>query len=148
MKSFILALALTVIFPLHAFAVGEVFKIETIGNKFCGDLDVTILRPSDNTDLWVLIVSDQELTVSTTANFLVNTTFTLLGETFTTGLSTAAFVGSLYRVDNSFATIQGTMRFNRLTGDVTSLTGTFTENNVLAPNCFSTGRFTSRKISG
>ncbi len=136
------------ILPLQAFAGGELFKIEITGKKYCGDLDVTVNNPRNNVDLWVFIVSDQEFTVSTTADFAVNTTFTLLGETFTSGPSTEEFVGSLYRVDNSFATIQGTIRFNRLTGDVTSLTGTFTENSVLAPNCFSTGRFTSRKISG
>lgn len=148
MKTFLLALVMIGIFPLQAFAIGEVFKIENTGTEYCGDLDRTNVRANNNVDLWVLIVSDQELTVSTTADFLVNTTFTLLGETYTTGPSTAAFVGSVFGVDNSFATIQGTMRFNRLTGDVTNLTGIFIENSVLAPNCFSTGRFTSRKISG
>ena len=148
MKTFLLALAMIGILPFQAFAVGEVFKIENTGTEYCGDLDRTNVNANNNVDLWVLIVSDQELTVSTTAAFLVNTTFTLLGETYTTGPSTAAFVGSFFGINNSFATIQGIMRFNRLTGDVTSLTGTFTENSVLAPNCFSTGRFTSRKVSG
>ncbi len=148
MKKFILALAMIGILPLQAFAAGELFKIEITGKKYCGDFDVTIQTPRDNRDLWVLIVSDQEFTVSTTADFAVNTTFTLLGETFTSGPSTEEFVGSLYRVDNSFATIQGTIRFNRITGVVNSITGTFIDNNVLAPNCFSVGRYTSKKISG
>ena len=148
MKKFILALALIGILPLQAFAGGELFKIEITGHKYCGDLDVTIVNPNHNVDLWVFIVSDQEFTLSTTADFAVNTTFTLLGETFTSGPSTEAFVGSLYRVDNSFVTIEGTIRFNRLTGVVNSITGTLLENNFLAPNCFSVTRYTSKKISG
>ena len=136
------------IFPLHAFAIGEVFKIENTGTEYCRDLDRTNVNASNNVDLWVLIVSDQVLTVSTTANFALNTTFTLFGETYTTGPSTAAFVGNFLDVNSSFATIQGTMRFNRLTGGVTSLTGIYIENRILNPFCFSTGRFTSRKVSG
>jgi len=135
------------IFPLHAFAIGEVFKIENTGTEYCVDLDRTNVNAINNGDLWMLIVSDQVLIVSTTADF-VGPTFNLIGQTFTTGPSTAAFVGSFFDTNNSFATIQGTMRFNRLTGDVTTLMGIFIENRILNPLCFSTRRFTSRKISG
>lgn len=148
MKTFLLALAMIGIFPLHAFAIGEVFKIANSGTKYCVDFDRTNVYASNNVDLWVRIVSDQVLTVSTTGDFLGNPTFNLIGQTSTTGPGTAAFVGSFFDTDFSFATIQGTMRFNRLTGEVTSLTGIFIENRIRNPFCFSTGRFTSMKISG
>ena len=115
MKTLLLALAMVGMLPLHAFAIGEVFKIENTGTEYCVDLNWNNINASNNVDLWVLIVSDQVLTVSTTADF-VGQTFNLIGQTFTTGTSIAAFVGSFFDTDNSFATIQGTMRFNRLTG--------------------------------
>ena len=148
MKSFLLALALLVAFPLQAFALGEVFKIETSGTEYCGDNDRANFNAGNNVDLWVQVVSDQELTVSTTANFAPGTTFPMLGETYLTGATTAAFVGGVLFVDNSFATIQGTARFDRRTGAITSLTGTFIQSGVFFPNCFSSGKFTSKKISG
>ena len=148
MKILLIALALIGIFPLQAFALGEVFKIETSGIEYCGDLDRTNFNASNNVDLWVKVVSEQELTVSITANFAPGTTFPMIGETYLTGPTTAAFVGGVIFVDNSFATIQGTARGDRRTGGVTSLTGIFIQSGVLAPNCFSSGRFTSKKISG
>jgi hypothetical protein len=51
-------------------------------------------------------------------------------------------------IDNSFATIQGTAWFDRNTGGVTSLTGTFIQSGVLAANRFSSGKFTRKKVSG
>ena len=148
MKTFLLALALIGILPHQAFALGEVFKIETSGTEYCGDLDFERLNAGNNVDLWVQVVSEQELTVSTTANFAPGTTFPMFGETYLTGTTAAAFVGGVLFVDDSFATIQGTARFDRRTGGITSLTGTFIQSGVFFPNCFSSGKFNSKKISG
>lgn len=147
MKSFFVALACSVMFPLKVYALGEVFKIETSGAEYCGDNDRAAFNAGNNIDLWVQVVSDEQLTVSFTPTFVAGTTFPLLGHTYLTGPTTAAFVGGVLFVDNSFATIQGTARFDRNTGGVTSLTGTFIQSGVLAANCFSSGKFTSKKIS-
>ena len=115
MKSILLTLILTVIFPLRVFALGEVFKIETSGTEYCGDNDFEKLSASNNVDLWVQVVSDELLTVSLTANFAPGTTFPMRGFTYLTGPTSAAFVAGVHFVDDSFATIQGTAKFDRRT---------------------------------
>jgi hypothetical protein len=79
MKPFLVALACSVMFPLQVFALGEVFKIETSGTEYCGDNDRGTFNASNNIDLWVQVVSDEQLTVSVTPNFVAGTTFPLLG---------------------------------------------------------------------
>jgi hypothetical protein len=93
MKTFLLALAMIGYFRFTHLPSAKSLRSRTPGQTYCVDLDRTNVNASNNVDLWVLIVSDQVLTVSTTADF-VGPTFNLIGQTFTTGPSTAAFVGS------------------------------------------------------
>ncbi len=124
--------------------IREIFKIEPTGIEYCGDFDNTKFNANQNTDMWVAIVGDNEILVSLTSNFETNT---MVGRFYLTDQTTAAFVGGVMFADGAFATIQGTARLNKL-GAVTSLTGTFVQSGLLFENCFSSGKFTSKKISG
>jgi hypothetical protein len=95
----------------------------------------------------VEVVSDTELTVSTTSNFAAGTTFPMFGLSYQTGANTAAFVANVLFVDGAFAAIRGTARFNANTGAITSLAGTFIQSELLETGCFSTGAFTRKWIS-
>src|ERR671919_791895 len=120
MKAIILGIALIVFVPFKAFGLGEIFKIETGGTEFCGDFDFDEFNPKNNVDLWVEVVSEEELLVSLTSNFAPGTTFPMF---------------------------RGTARLNRNTGAVASLTGTFIQSGVFETGCFSTGTFTSNRIA-
>ena len=102
---------------------------------------------SNNVDLWVLVLSDTELTVSFTADFAPGTTFPMFGHTYLTGATGAAFVGGILFQNGAFATIQGTAKFDRRTGAIASLKGTFVQSGVLDIGCFSSGNFTSQKVA-
>jgi hypothetical protein len=101
---------------------------------------------NSNVDLWVQLVSESELTVSLTPNFAPGTTFPMFGQFYLAGPNSAGFVGGVLFVDGSYATIQGTARFDRRTGTVTSLTGTFIQNGVLELECFSSGKFSGKRV--
>jgi len=145
MKRLGLAFFLVLLFPLQAFAFGEIFKIETSGTAYCGDFNAAGFNGSNNVDLWVLVLSDTELTVSFTADFAPGTTFPMFGHTYLTGATGAAFVGGILFQNGAFATIQGTAKFDRRTGAIASLKGTFVQSGVLDIGCFSSGNFTSQK---
>jgi len=147
MKQLGLALFLVVLSPLRAFAFGEIFKIETSGTEYCGDFNAAGFNGSNNVDLWVLVLSDTELTVSFTADFAAGTTFPMSGHTYLTGPTSAAFVGGVLFQNNSFATIQGTAKFDRRTGAIASLKGTFVQSGLLDIGCFSSGNFTSQRVA-
>jgi len=123
-------------------ARGEIFKIETTGTEYCGDFDFTKFNPSNNVDLWVRLDSNTQLTVSLTSNFVGGTTFPMTGLFYLAKAKTASFVGGVLFADLSYATIQGTATFNKL-GEVTKLTGTFIQKEVLRVGCFSSGTFKS-----
>ena len=147
MKAIILGIALIVCVPFKAFGLGEIFKIETTGTEFCGDFDVDKFNPKNNVDLWVQVVSDEELLVSRTSDFAPGTTFSMFGLTYLTSETTAAFVANAQFDDDSFATIRGTAQLNRSTGaGVVSIKGTFIQSGVFETGCFSTGTFTSKRI--
>ena len=129
--------------PSLSFAFpGEIFKIETAGKEYCGDFDVTAFNASNNVDLWVRLDSDTQLTVSLTSNFAGGTTFPMFGLFYLVNSKSAAFIGGVLFVDDSYATIQGTATFNKL-GQVTKLAGTFVQSEVLRLGCFSSGTFKS-----
>ena len=146
MKRFLISLAFLLI-PTHVFSLGEIFKIETTGTEYCGDLDVFKFNASNNIDLWVQVVSETELTVSLTPNFAPGTTFPMFGRSYQTGTSTAEFIGGVLFVDDSCATIEGVARFDRRTGEIASLSGTFIQDSVLEVGCFSSGKFKSQRIA-
>jgi hypothetical protein len=146
MKSILLGLALILSLPAGAFGLGEVFKIETTGSEFCGDLDVQQFNANNNVDLWVRVESESELTVSRTTTFDDGTTFPMFGQTYLTGPNSAAFIAGAQFVDESFATIQGTARFDPRTGRITSILGTFIQFGVFEAGCFSSGNFKSQRV--
>lgn len=147
MKSILLGLALLVSLPARAFGFGEVFKIETSGTEYCGNFDFARFNSGNNIDLWVRIESDTELSVSLTSNFDPVLTFPMFGRTYLTSASGAAFVAGVLFEDGAYATIQGAAKFDRRTGDVSSLKGTFIQNEVFFLGCFSSGKFASQRIS-
>ena len=61
MRQLGIALFLALLFPVHAFGFGEIFKIETTGTEYCGHFDVTKFSATNNVDIWVLVVSDTAL---------------------------------------------------------------------------------------
>lgn len=126
--------------PVSAFAIGEVFKVETKGTEYCGDYDVVKFDADNNIDLWIHIDSTTQLTVSFTPDFLPGTTFPMIGGTYLIKSKSAAFVGGQLFEDWSYVTIQGTATFNKF-GDVTKLKGTYIQKEVLFEGCFSSGKF-------
>jgi hypothetical protein len=147
MKQLGVALLFAVLFPLHAFAIGEIFKIETTGTQYCGHFDVVKFNASNNIDLWVQVVSDSEITVSFTPTFDPGTTFPMVGRSYQTGATAAEFIAGVLFVDGSFATIEGKAKFSRTTGEITSLTGTFIQDGVIQTSCFSRGKFKSQRVA-
>jgi hypothetical protein len=147
MKKLLMVLVLVVVLPLSAYGFGEIFKIETSGTEYCDDFNALGFGSGNNIDLWVQVVSDSELTVSITQNFAPGTTFPMLGHTYLTGATGASFVGGVLFEDGSFATIQGTAKFDRRTGAIANLKGTFIQSGVFDINCFSSGKFTSQRIA-
>jgi hypothetical protein len=132
---------LFILFPIPAHSFGERFKVETTGTEYCGDFDVAKLTAANNTDLWVEVVSDTELLVSMTANFQSGTTFSMIGVSYQTKNTTAAFVAGQQFVNGGYVTVQGLAKFSAKTGAVTSLSGTFAQFNMFNDNCFSSGKF-------
>jgi hypothetical protein len=71
----------------------------------------------------------------------------MFGRTYQTGVTTAEFIGGALFVNNSFATIEGKAKFDRNTGEITNLTGTFIQDGVVEVGCFSRGKFKSQKVA-
>jgi hypothetical protein len=148
MKKLLIVLTfLLQLLPAAAFAVGEIFKIETTGTEYCGDLDVSRFNARNNIDLWVEVVSDTELTVSLTSTFEEGSTFPMFGRTYQTGNSTAQFIAGVLFIDDSFATIEGEARLDRR-GEIASISGIFIQDSVFELGCFSSGNFRSQRIAG
>jgi hypothetical protein len=148
MKQLGLGLILVVLFPLQVLAIGEIFKIETAGTQYCDHFNVVKFNASNNIDLWVLVVSDTELTVSFTSTFDPGTTFPMTGRSYQIGSTAAEFIAGVLFVDGSFATIEGKAKFSRTTpGEITSLTGTFIQDGVIQTGCFSRGKFKSQRVA-
>lgn len=72
-------------------------------------------------------------------------TFPMFGYFYQTSSSAGAFIGGILFQDGAFATIQGTAKFDRRTGAVTSLSGEFIQNEVFFVGCFSSGRSKAKK---
>jgi hypothetical protein len=94
-----------------------------------------------------LVVSDTELTVSFTPDFVAGTTFPMFGRSYQIGATTAEFVAGVVFVDDSFATIEGKAKFSRTTGEITSLTGTFIQDGLVEVGCFSSGKFKRQRVA-
>lgn len=139
MKTILIALII-ILLASNVFAIGEIFRVETVGTEYCGDYNYSRFTHDNNIDLWVYVVSENEILVSLTPYFEESTSFPMYGETYLTGKTSASFVGGVLFVDYSYATIQGTVKFDK-NGTVKSLKGVFIQNGVIHPNCFSSGKF-------
>lgn len=139
-----LALALSLLISIGAsrpaFAIGEVFRIEAVGSEYCGNFINNKFNASNNIDLWVFVASAAELVISTTPTFTPGSLFSMVGHTYLTGATKAAFVGGTVFQSLAFATIQGTVKFDKF-GAVKSLAGVFTQDSVFRAGCFSSGKF-------
>jgi hypothetical protein len=127
--------------PSTAYSLGERFKVETTGTEYCADFDVTKLNAGNNVDLWVEVVSETELIVSTTADFQPGTTFQMLGLTYQTKLTTASFAATHSFANGGYITVHGIAKGSARTGSIVSLSGTFIQHNMFDDNCFSAGKF-------
>jgi hypothetical protein len=132
---------LVLLFPVRAFSFGEVFKLETTGTEYCGHFDLTKFNAKNNTDLWVEVVSETELNVSTTADFQAGTSFSMLGVTYQTATLSGAFVAAREFANGGYVTIQGIAKVNARTGNIASLSGAFIQHNMFDDDCFSSGKF-------
>ncbi|MBI4527173.1 MAG: hypothetical protein HY695_25545 [Deltaproteobacteria bacterium] len=148
MKRLVSALFLIVaLSPVSAFGFGEVFKVETTGTEYCGDFFSRRISPTNNVDWWVRVVSDTELSVSYTPDFQPGTFFAIFGQTYQTGSTSAAFVGGQLFQDLSYVTIQGKATYDKKTGAIKSLAGTFISKDLMGDGCFSSGTFkTVRRV--
>jgi hypothetical protein len=142
MLRIILTLSLVVLSaPIPAYSFGERFKVETTGTEYCADFDVIKRNPGNNVDLWVEVVNQTVLTVSTTADFQVGTTFPMIGLTYQIKATSGAFIASDDFSNGGYVTAQGIVKVNGRTGDIMSLSRTFIQNNMFDDNCFSSGKF-------
>jgi hypothetical protein len=134
------AMALWVFSINHVFAFGEIFKIETSGTEYCGDFDSQKFNAGNYIDLWIRVDGPTQMTVSFTTDFQQGTTFFVIGGFYLTSQTKAAFVGGQLFVDLSFVTFQGTATFDKKTGVIKSMSGTFIQDSVFSPGCFSVGK--------
>ena len=125
-----------------AFAVGEIFKVETMGTAYCGDFNFAKFNAGNNVDLFMRIDGENQLTVSFTSTFDAGTTFPMVGRSYLTSRTTAAVVVGVLFPDGTYATAQGIITADRF-GNLRSLKGTFIQFGVIGDDCFSAGTFTS-----
>jgi len=148
-KGTLRVIALTIFFFLivvgHAFALNEVFLFIITGTEYCEDFRHVKLSPR-NTPLWMQILSDTEMIVSSTPTFKLGTTFPLNGSTYLTGKkkNKAVFTAGVSFENHSFFTIQGTLYLDRF-NTVTFMEGIFIDNGVLHHSCSSQGKFWTKQ---
>jgi hypothetical protein len=139
-----LLLAIVLILPGDARALGEVFKVDTSGTEYCGDLDSTKFSAKNDVDLWARIDSKEQITLSFTLDFVPGTTIPLTGFTYQSGNGRSAFAGGAELEGDVFVTIQGTATWDTKTGTVKKLSGIFIESQFLVNSgCFASGKFTA-----
>jgi hypothetical protein len=141
-KLLILTFVAALLFPVRAFSLGEAFSTSLSGNEYCGDFNAA----GFGQEIFVFIASDTELIVSFVPDFAPESTFSIFGHSYFTGSTSGSFVGGQAFVDSignivAYVTIQGTAKFDKTTGLVKSLSGTFIENGLVQIGCFSSGKF-------
>ena len=149
MKAFRLIVLITfivVFISAQAFALNEVFKIETSGTEYCGDYNAVKFNAKNNVDLWVFFQNETDGVISFTPNFQSGTTFPMAMSQYLISKTRASFTGIAYLEDQSFITIWGTTTIDKA-GTVKALRGTFIQRGVLRQGCFSSGTFSSNRIT-
>jgi len=147
MRSLLLALALAA--PLlptrEALALGEIFKLDTNGTEYCGHLDARKFTPKNDVDIWVRVDSTELITASFTPTFDEGTTWPIFGFTYETGKGKSAFHGGVFFEDFGWLTMQGDATWDKNTGAIKSLSGTFIQSELLEIGCFASGKFSTKK---
>jgi len=134
-----LTIFFSVIMTGHAFALGEVFRVDITGTKYCEDFDREMFGPR-NISLWIQILRDKEMIVSFTPTFEPGTTFPLNGSTYFTEESSAVFGGGVSFRNDSHFIIRGKIYFDKWDA-VKFMKGIFMDKDILFPGCFSYGTF-------
>lgn len=135
-----LSIFFLIIMPRHAFAFGEVFRVETSGTEHCGDFQYKMFGPRNNVNLWMNLLSETQIIFSFTPTFEPGTTFDMTVSTYLTSKANAALVGRVSLEDSSYATIQAMVFVDKF-GTVKGMKGTLIQYGVLHPSCFSSGTF-------
>lgn len=78
-----------------ALAVDEIFKVEATGTEYCPD-GYTKFNASNNLDLWIHMVSENEIFVSTTQDFEFTCTFTIKVTSYGMNSKAASYIGVAY----------------------------------------------------
>jgi len=134
-----------VIMAGHAFAFGEVFRVETSGTKYCGDYHYKMFGPRSKLDLRIQIISKTQI-IFFNSTFEFETTFAINGLTNLTDKDEAIFSVAVSFEDGSYASFIGSLHFDKFE-TVEFVKGRFIENNILHPGCFSSGIFwTTRRL--
>jgi hypothetical protein len=124
----------------QAFAIGEIFRVEVSGTKYCGDFSSKRFGERSKLALRMQILSDTQIILSYDRVFEPRTTFIMNGSTYLISNSKAIVVIAESFEDGSHAAFQGTLYFDR-SQTVIFAKGAFIEKDVLFPDCFSSGKF-------
>jgi len=122
----------------EASAVGEVFKIETAGVQYCGDLIRSSFNARNNVDLYVRVVSPAEVDLDVTPLF--QSSVPLVGNSYLSSARKVAFTGSQTLVGGGYVSVIGTLNLDKV-GTVKGGSGTFIQSDLLVPGCFSSGKW-------
>ena len=140
MKIIAISILFFVSFCSMAFSAGETFKIETTGTEYCGDFLFSNFSAGNNVDFWIREQSEDEILVSFTPDFKHGTTFFIHMTYFMASKNKTAFVGEVFFEDDSWLSIFGKSTLDK-NGMAKSIQGTFIQNGVIRPACFSSGTF-------
>ena len=144
MKRIILSFCFVLASAGVSFAVGEYFKVEMTGTEYCGDYQFQQFNASNNVDIWMTVVANDEIIASLTPDFESGTTFPVYLTYYTVGKNKTAFAGGVMFNNGAWISVFGKSSLDR-NRRITSIQGTFTQDGVLRPYCFSTGTFRTSK---
>jgi hypothetical protein len=142
---FIVLITFFVVFiSAQAFALNEVFKIETSGTEYCGDYNAIKFNAKTNVDFWVYRQSETNSLISFTPDFQAGTTFPMPFTEYMISNTKSSFTGTAYGENQFFISIAGTITFDK-SGTIKGIKGTFIQQNVLHDGCFSSGTLSASK---
>ena len=127
--------------PTPAAAVGEIFKVETTGTEYCGDLVNDKFNAKNNVDLWVRVASETEWDISFSPLFPADQTVPLLVRSFLVAPKKLSFSAAQF-FPHAFVSMQGFITLDPL-GAMKRGQGTFIQDSITRPGCFSSGKFTT-----
>jgi len=122
----------------EASAFGEVFKIETSGVQYCGDLYSSKFNAKNNIDLYVRIVSSSEVDLDVTPLFL--SSVPLFGNSYFASARKVAVTGSQAIGGGGYVSVIGILSLDAI-GIVKAGSGTFIQSDLIVGGCFSSGKW-------